>query len=699
MNAGEYKGGVAPYLRVPLYMIIVFAAGAGFVVWYDEKVGFAAVVIVVIYAMISIGFYRRNVRVLSEEMVKLATDYASMQKQFLEHFELPYAVLDTEGRFLWQNEKLCALTGKEKTYSKSVTSIFPEITREWLDKAEDNDFDLVVKKDERTYRIIFSRVHLGEDTAPEPKGQKPMIRRQEDPSALYTMLLLDITESEEIKKQNEDQRMCCALLYIDNYEDTIAEIEAVKRSLLTAVIDRKVTRYFQEADAIIRKSDRDKYFIIFQHKYLPKLEENKFSILEDIKSTKLGNDTDLTISMGIGVNGATYRKNAEFARTAIDIALGRGGSQVVIKDSGNLSYYGVRGKEVEKNTRVKARAKAEALRELMVARDKVIVMGHQISDIDAVGAGIGVFCAARELEKPCHIVLNTINTSLRPILDLFTEGHGYPADLFIDSEQALSMLTPNTLVMVVDTNRPSYTECPELLERSKSIVVIDHHRQGSEKVENPILSYIEPYASSTCEMIAEILQYFSENIKLQAAEADAIYAGILIDTDNFMTKTGVRTFEAAAYLKRCGSDVTRVRKLLREDMTAYKARAEIVRKAAVYRDAFAISVNDAAGIESPTIVGAQAANELLNIVGIKASFVLTLYKGKIYISSRSIDEIDVQQIMERLGGGGHLNIAGAQIEGASVDEVVAQIESLLDTMIEEGTIKVGSLAEKNKEKK
>ena len=232
-------------------MIIVFAAGAGLLCWYDYTVGLISVLIVVVYAMVTLGFYRRNARMLSEEMARLATDYASMQKQFLEHFELPYAILDSEGRFLWQNVKLCDLTGKEKTYSKSVTSIFPEITREWLDREEGTDFDAVVKKEDKTYRALFSRVHLGDDTVDEPEGTRPMIRRQEDPSALYTMLLLDITESEKIRQLNEDQRLCCALLYIDNYEDTIAEIEAVKRSLLTAVIDRKVTRYFQAADAIL----------------------------------------------------------------------------------------------------------------------------------------------------------------------------------------------------------------------------------------------------------------------------------------------------------------------------------------------------------------------------------------------------------------------------------------------------------------
>jgi len=260
--------------------------------------------------------------------------------------------------------------------------------------------------------------------------------------------------------------------------------------------------------------------------------------------------------------------------------------------------------------------------------------------------------------------------------------------MFIKSEEAKERLTDNTLVVVVDTNRPSYTECPELLSNNRNVIVIDHHRQGDERLENPVLSYIEPYSSSACEMIAEILQYISDEIKLAPREADSIYAGILIDTNNFLAKTGVRTFEAAAYLKRKGADVVRVRKMLRENMDAYKARAEIVRNATVYRNAFAISVCPAGGLESPTIVGAQASNELLNIVGIKASFVLTDFDGKIYVSSRSIDEIDVQNIMERLGGGGHLNVAGAQIAGASVTEVIERIENIIDDMIGEGLIKL-----------
>ena len=313
-------------------------------------------------------------------------------------------------------------------------------------------------------------------------------------------------------------------------------------------------------------------------------------------------------------------------------------------------------------------------------------MGHNISDEDSLGAAIGLYCAARELGKKAQIVLNEVTASLRPLVECFSQEKGYPADLFINSEEALLITNKNTLVMVVDTNRPSYTECPDLLKRSNTICVFDHHRQGSEVIENPVLSYIEPYASSACEMIAEVLQYFGQNIQLESAEADCIYAGILIDTNNFNTKTGVRTFEAAAYLRRAGADMTRVRKMLREDMSAYKVRAEAVRHAEVYKGIFAISICPAEGLESPTVVGAQAANELLNIVGVKASFVITEYNGKIYVSARSIDEINVQVIMEKMGGGGHLNVAGCQFKDCTVMQAKNMIQDTLSRMISEGDI-------------
>ena len=360
---------------------------------------------------------------------------------------------------------------------------------------------------------------------------------------------------------------------------------------------------------------------------------------------------------------------------------------MVVRDNEDVTYYGGKtNKQVERNNRVKARVKAHALREVIESREHVIIMGHSISDVDSLGAAIGVYCAARVLGKKGTDRFKRGDIFPASACGGFSEEKGYPADLFIKSEEAILLTNRNTLVMVVDVNRPSYTECPELLKRTDTVCVFDHHRQSSEVIENPVLSYVEPYASSACEMIAEVLQYFSENIKLEPHEADCIYAGILIDTNNFMTKTGVRTFEAAAYLRRAGAEVTRVRKMLRNDMAAYKARAEAVRHAEVYRGAFAISVCPADNVESPTIVGAQAANELLNIVGIKASFVLTEYQGKIYVSSRSIDEINVQLIMERLGGGGHLNVAGAQLTDCSVLQAKHIIQDTIDEMLKEGDI-------------
>jgi len=313
-------------------------------------------------------------------------------------------------------------------------------------------------------------------------------------------------------------------------------------------------------------------------------------------------------------------------------------------------------------------------------------MGHSISDVDALGAAVGIYRAANVLGKRAYIVLNSVSSSLRPVKDRFNEENGYNEKMFVTSNEAMELVDKNTVVVVVDTNKPSFTECPELLTQVKTIVVFDHHRQGAEVIENAVLSYIEPYASSTCEMISEVLQYFSEDIKLGDVEADTLYAGILIDTNNFMTKTGVRTFEAAAYLRRSGADVVRVRKMLRNDMESYKARADAVRQAEVYRDVFAISTCESEHLESPTIAGAQAANELLDVVGIKASFVLTDYRGKIFISSRSIDEVNVQIIMERLGGGGHLNVAGAQLEDMTIEEARVKLKETLDIMIEEGDI-------------
>ncbi len=676
----KLKGKLRRYLNWPLYLTIVLILMDIAMYAQDIQMGAEFSGFIVLYVIIVLILNRRSRPLLINELVNFATQYGTVQKQLLNDFEIPYALLDYNSRFLWMNEKFTEITGKDKNYHKSVTTVFPSLTKDILQKSEAVE-SINVMLDDRNYRISMKRIYFDSVTK-----DSAIVAINDTDEYLTAIYLFDETELNRYIRENEEQKLVAGLIYIDNYEEALDSIEDVKRSLLIALVDRKVNKYFTEIDALVRKIEKDKYFVVFKYKYLEQLSADKFKLIEDVKSIKVGNEMAITLSIGVGAGGVSYTQNYEYARMGIDLALGRGGDQVVVKEGEEVTYYGGKAKQVERNTRVKARVKAHALREIIESREHVVIMGHTISDVDSLGAAIGVYCAARVLGKKAQIVLNEVTTSLRPLVECFTEEKGYPADLFIKNEEALLITNKNTLVMVVDTNRPSYTECPELLKRTDTICVFDHHRQNSEVIENPVLSYIEPYASSACEMIAEVLQYFSENIKLEPSEADCIYAGILIDTNNFMTKTGVRTFEAAAYLRRAGAEVTRVRKMLRNDMAAYKARAEAVRHAEVYRGAFAISVCPADNIESPTIVGAQAANELLNIVGIKASFVLTEYQGKIYISSRSIDEINVQLIMERVGGGGHLNVAGAQLTNCTIQEAKRMIQDTIDEMIKEGDI-------------
>ena len=676
----KLKGKLRRYLNWPLYLTIVLILMDVAMYAQDIQMGAEFSGFIVLYVIIVLISNRRNRPLLINELVNFATQYGTVQKQLLNDFEIPYALLDYNSRFLWMNEKFTEITGKDKNYHKSVTTVFPSLTKDILQKSEAVG-SINVMLDDRNYRISMKRIYFDSVTK-----DSAIVAINDTDEYLTAIYLFDETELNRYIRENEEQKLVAGLIYIDNYEEALDSIEDVKRSLLIALVDRKVNKYFTEIDALVRKIEKDKYFVVFKYKYLEQLSADKFKLIEDVKSIKVGNEMAITLSIGVGAGGVSYTQNYEYARMGIDLALGRGGDQVVVKEGEEVTYYGGKAKQVERNTRVKARVKAHALREIIESREHVVIMGHTISDVDSLGAAIGVYCAARVLGKKAQIVLNEVTTSLRPLVECFTEEKGYPADLFIKNEEALLITNKNTLVMVVDTNRPSYTECPELLNRTDTICVFDHHRQNSEVIENPVLSYIEPYASSACEMIAEVLQYFSENIKLEPSEADCIYAGILIDTNNFMTKTGVRTFEAAAYLRRAGAEVTRVRKMLRNDMAAYKARAEAVRHAEVYRGAFAISVCPADNIVSPTIVGAQAANELLNIVGIKASFVLTEYQGKIYISSRSIDEINVQLIMERVGGGGHLNVAGAQLTNCTIQEAKRMIQDTIDEMIKEGDI-------------
>ena len=672
------RGHLRRYLRLPLYMVI-FWAGINAVVYYlDLKAGLCVTAGIAVYLGIALLALRNHKPLIVNDLVAFAQQYENAEKRMLDHLASPYLVLDSRGRIIWINEAAAELTGNKELYGRNIGSLFPEIAPNRLPSWESGGkSEVMVTYENAVYRVFMEHVSMKELSA--GKEFLEDIGNEVNLTACY---LYDETALQEYMQKCEDEKVVFGLAYLDNYDEALQSVEEVRKSLLIALIDRKITRYFSEYDGLVRKLEKDKYLLLMTNHSLEQLKEQRFHILDDVKTVNIGNEIPVTLSIGIGVNAAGYLQNYEYSRIAIEMALGRGGDQVVLKDGSNITYFGGKAPQMERNTRVKARVKAQALKEFISSKDQVVVMGHKITDVDAMGAAVGIYRAGRTLGKPVHIVVNDPTTSIRPLMAGFLDNPEYEPTMFISGEEAMEMVNANTALVVVDTNKPSYTECPELLEKTKTIIVLDHHRRGSEVVENAVLSYVEPYASSACEMVAEILQYFADDLKLRNMEADCLYAGIIVDTNNFTTRSGVRTFEAAAFLRRSGADVTRVRKMLRDNFESYQARAEAVRSANIYRGSFAIAKCPGKGLESPTVVGAQAANELLNISGVKASFVLTPYKNKIYISARALDELNVQVMMEKLGGGGHLNVAGAQLEG-SIEEAEEKLKQVIDETLQE----------------
>ncbi|MFR9162727.1 MAG: DHH family phosphoesterase [Lachnospiraceae bacterium] len=666
------------YMQWPVVLSALVLCANGAVGLVSGKAGMVMAVFTVLYAFCAgVLFWYGKKRILTG-LVGFAADFDQSQKNLMASMELPYGIADEAGRLLWTNRAFSAVIGDEKSARRSLTVLFPEITEEGLEKM-DHALEVQCAYGGAIYRASIKRVTIQSDS-----GLLSAAPGQKTEQQVLAVYLYDETEIHEYMQAITDQKMVAGLIYLDNYDEALESVEEVRRSLLVALIDRKVSKYISGVNGIVKKMEKDKYFFAIEQKYMPSLEAERFSLLEDVKTVNIGNEMAVTLSIGIGINGDTYIRNYEYARTAIDMALGRGGDQAVVKNGEKIQYYGGKSQQLEKTTRVKARVKAHALRELLETKDRLLIMGHKIGDIDSFGSAIGVYRIAAALGKKAHIVINEVTSSVRPMMDRFINNSDYPQDLFLMGDDAAELADPSTALVVVDVNRPSYTEEPRLLNLVKTIVVIDHHRQSSEIISNATLSYVEPYASSACELVAEILQYVTDSIRIKSLEADAMYAGIVIDTNNFTNQAGVRTFEAAAFLRRNGADVTRVRKLFRDKMEDYKARAEAVRQAEVFEGAFAISVCPAENVESPTVVGAQAANELLDIIGIKASVVLTPYNGKIYVSARSIDEINVQVMMEKLGGGGHRTIAGAQLPGATVEEAKEKIKDVILAMKQKG---------------
>ena len=674
------KGRLKQYIKFTLYLGILLLLVNVALYLVDVRAGAVLSVFVVFYFTVTIWLSATNQKVLIRELIDFATEYGQVQSTLIREFDVPYALLDEKGRVLWSNETFQQAVGNVRTRNVVINQFFSEITRDKLPIEEmEEAVDIPLTHEGKEYRARVTRIAF-QHIFGLPDEEEAEIHY------LYSVFLYDETALKFAIRQVDDQSLAIGILHLDNYEEALESIEEVRRSLLLALIDRKVNKYISAVDGICRKLEKDKYFVILRKKNVKQLQEMKFDLLEDVKTVNIGNEMAVTMSIGVGYDGLSYAQNYEFARHAIDLALGRGGDQAVVKAGSDILYFGGKSQKAEKNTRVKARVKAHALKEIIASKDQVLVMGHRLPDVDSFGAAIGICRIARICNKEAHIVLHDVAGALQPMTSLFMDRVEYAEDMIISPKDAMEMVTANTVLVVVDVNRPAITECPDLLRMCKTVVVIDHHRQGADTIENATLSYIEPYASSSCEMVSEILQYTADNLRIRSEEADCLYAGIVIDTNNFLAKSGVRTFEAAAFLRRNGADVTRVRKMFREEAIDYKTKADAVSQAQIYRGDYAISYCQAEEVANPTVIGAQAANELLNIKGVKASFVLTPYQGKIYISARSIDEVNVQVIMERMGGGGHLNVAACQMENATLAEAEGALKSTLDTMIEEGDL-------------
>lgn len=678
----KLRGRLRMYLQWPMLLSLLLLIMVIQLFVADPKAGLIGLCYFIVFWLIAFIIRFVGHRKLRRDLIHFASTYGQMQMKVMKELTVPFAILSEEGQLLWGNDSFVQVAVNKKAARRNISNVFPEITEARLPL--DGEKKVVhVQIEDQYFRAVLTLVS---DDGFEADGQLMPMDQMLETKKLISMFLYDETEMIALEEKREAENLIVGLLYIDNYDELLDSIDEVRQSLMMALIDRKVNKYMQSMDAISKKMEKDKFLFVFKQGYLQELINGRFSILEDIRNINIGTDqSGATISIGIGVGKGSFNERYEWARAAIDLALGRGGDQAVIKSGDQEQFFGGKRVQIERNTRVKARVKAHALKELIEGKERVVVMGHSIGDVDSFGASVGIYRIARTLNRKAHIVVDEVNASVKPIKERFYTKE-YDNDMLITGEEAKELVDDSTVLVIVDVNKGDYTECPELIELAQSVVVIDHHRQAGDAIAKAVLFYIEPYASSACEMVAEISQYIGGGLKLRPAEAEAMYAGIMIDTNYFTDKTGVRTFEAMAYLRRNGADSVRIRKMFREDLDEYKVRAATIQDTELYLDSYAIAECPAKGIESPTILGAKIANSLLDISKVKASFVLTRYNGKIYVSARSIDEVNVQVMMERLGGGGHINMAGAQIPGLDMEGAKQQIRQEIDQMIQEGEI-------------
>lgn len=557
------------------------------------------------------------------------------------------------------------MVDEDEVVDKHIRSIFSDLQLESFPK-KDELYQREIITEHKHYQMLCNKIIVDSNSV----------------GFQYVLYFMDTTDHKLLEEEVQKQRCMIGFVYVDNYEEIMQSIEEVRRPMLGAIIDRKISVWFKNSDVAVCKFDRDRYMIFFTQESLEKMQSRKFDVLDELRHIQVGNDLPVTVSIGIGRNFKSLTESKEDARAAFDLAIGRGGDQAIIKRNDKYTFYGGKTKEVEKSTRVKVRIKAYAFKELLHDADKVIIMGHKNIDMDCLGAAMGVYRAATLMGKKAQIILSESTFAVQELYSRIVEHPEYK-DLFITSDKAEQELTKQTLLVMVDVHRKSYVEHPALIDKAENVVVFDHHRLSTDYIEDAVLSYIEPFISSTCEMISEILIYLTDKVKLTQVEADALLAGITVDTKNFAFKAGVRTFEAAAFLRRAGADSTRVRMLFQNDMETYKVKAATIKDAEIWDEDTAVAVVEGEH-EHSNIIAAQVADELLTIKGIQTTFVITQSGETLMISARALGDTNVQRIMEMLGGGGHKNIAGAQLKDVTIEEVKVKLKLAITDYKQEG---------------
>lgn len=601
---------------------------------------------------------------LSEQLKDLTLNVNTTAKTTLINSPFPLAIVETNGNVIWKSEKFVTEFESldidiNERLNEVVKGIKVTIENEEDGKKEKvkGNIDANIDINGKEYKILGSYV----------KSHKAHSKEE------YTTILyfIDETYQRKLEQKEKDTETSIGILMIDNYEEISQRASAEVKPQLIAKMEKCIYDWGAKYNSLIIKSDRDTFYCIMEQKYLKKAEEDKFNILDEVKDIEIVDMTQPTLSIGFSNDGSSNSEKAESARAVMDIALGRGGDQAIVKTDGRYQFFGGRTQEVEKRTRVKARIVSHALKELIQEADNVILMGHMNGDMDSIGASMGLYRLAKTLGKEVKIVNETVSLGIDNFLSEAKRNEEY-VDAFITKQEAIDSVKPNTLLIIVDTHKKGYVEAPELLDKVGKIVIIDHHRRSTDYIENAILTFHEVYASSAAELVTEILEYSQLEINLQPIEVEALYAGITLDTKNFTFKTGVRTFEAAAYLRKSGVDIIKVKKLFQNDLKTYQIISDIVSKSEITNDTIAISEYENEDTNA-NIIAAKAADELLTIGGINASFVLGKIGDKIYISGRSIGGINVQLILEKLGGGGHITLAGAQLEGISMEDAKQEL--------------------------